>query len=166
MLSQAKTVPASVNNQISYLMDTSFCTVRQELEDMYTERVGDDPAPHFVASDRLLADAFDWGVLLWSNTELVYPVPQNTTLVEVIGPAGNYSLWRGMSECYAFLNPRPSWWQYGNFPRSSSYKIVNATDQTVFLLPIDPSIKFELRIGPLGNATNCPLSAIRTYPFH
>lgn len=130
---------------------------------MYTDPY--NPAPNFEPS-RIVWNAIDGGLLLYRTTELVYGLPSNTTLVEVIGPVGNGTLWKGNSECYAVLNPRPSWWQYANIPRSSSFKIVNATDQTVFLLPIDPSIKYELRVGALGNATTCPLSAIRTYPFH
>lgn len=106
-------------------------------------------------------------LLLPGNAEVAYNVPPNTTLIEVLGPVGNRtSIWWGDSECYAYLNPRPSWWLSSNVPTSRSVKPLNATEQTMFLFPIDPAIAFELRVGALGNTTTCPVSAFRTYPFH
>lgn len=105
-------------------------------------------------------------LVLRTNTEISYQIPFNTTLVEVLGPVGSHPTWLEHSECYAYLNPRPSWWLPLNYPIATSRKAVNATDQTVFLFPLDPSIAFELRVGVLGNATTCPISAFRNYPFH
>lgn len=108
----------------------------------------------------------DGRVLLMTSTEIIYSVPPNTTLVEVLGPSGNQRFWEGDSICYAFLNPRPKWWQSPNYPTSISRKGINATDQSMFILPIDPETEYELRVGSYGEGTTCPVSGIRTYPFH
>lgn len=105
-------------------------------------------------------------LLLWNSTELVYKLPQNTTLVEVLGPVGEHPRWVGNANCYATLDPRPPWWNGTNFPLSTSKKAVNMTDQTMFVLPLPPNIQYTLRVGALGQENTCPVSSLRTYPFH
>lgn len=163
MQAQAKTVQVVQAGDVSPFVDLSKCTVQDELNKMKT------PGGYAFNLDVNTAgpkfEVIDGHVAL-ENTELFYPVPSNTTLVEVLGPAGTNPGWRGAAECYAFLNPRPSWWLEGNFPISVAWQPLNATNQTMFLLPIDPEIQYEVRVGTLGNETTCPVSAIRSYPFH
>lgn len=101
--------------------------------------------------------------LLSNSTEISYTVPPNTTLIEVVGPTGGENGWLG---CYADFHPRPSWWIEGDVPVAQTYKPQNSTDQTLFFLPIDPTIQFTLRVGALGQGQPCGISGFRTYPFH
>lgn len=103
-------------------------------------------------------------LLIGNATEAVYKVPQNTTLIEVFGPVGDDNEWQGRSTCYATFDPKPSWWN-GLVPTSLSVKNFRRSNRTMFILPIDPTIDFTLRIGAPQNVT-CPISGIRTYPFH
>lgn len=106
-------------------------------------------------------------VVLYNGTGLKYPIPKNTTLVEVLGPSGHNPKWVGKSLCFASLDPQPEWWQSPNVPNSISGKPTNAVDQPMFLLPIDPEIKYELWVsGPEDNDNSCPITGVRTYPFH
>lgn len=165
MQSQAKTVSAVGGEDISPFMSASVCSVAKDLEYMYQLR--DRPVPVFERPAFGPKYRVNEGhLLLLNSTELVYAVPPNTTMVEVLGPSGSNAAWLGDSQCYAFLNPRPSWWRTPNFPVSTSRKAINSTEQSMFILPIDPEIQYEVRVGGLGRETSCPVSAIRTYPFH
>lgn len=106
----------------------------------------------------------DGHTILYNMTELLYSVPHGTALVEVLGPVGDHPDWAGDSECYATLEPPPLWWQDGVFPTSVSRKTANASDQTMFLLPLSPHTQYKLYVGGLSPLTSCPISAIRTYP--
>lgn len=149
---------------MSPFMAVSYGQMTEELRYMNEQR--QEPVPTFgIPTTGPEYFVTEGHVVLANHTELVYQVPKNTTLVEVLGPSGTNARWLGNSMCYAYLNPRPSWWKYGNPPVSVSRKALDATNQTMFLLPIDPEVGYEVRIGGLGS-TNCPLSGIRTYPFH
>lgn len=165
--SQVKTVSVlNETNQLNPLLSTSPCSAAEELGIGWELTTGEPVGDLFTAKIDPVFQANHSHLELLNNTELVYTVPSNTTLIEVLGPVGNYSAWEVRSQCYALLNPRPRWWQKTNIPISRSFKDKNATDQTVFLLPIDPGIAHELRIGALGNPGLCPVSAIKTYPYH
>lgn len=168
LLSQAQTLRVvHGTNEISPYMRTSLCSEADELGMQYELLSKQHVGSAFTAGPGFPNFHFNNGHLVLENsTELIYTVPSNTTLIEVLGPVGDYSDWSGLSRCYAVLNPRPRWWQKPNFPLSVSQKFVNASDQTMFLLPIDPAIEYEVRVGSYGNETSCPVSAIRTYPFH
>lgn len=119
----------------------------------------------FEKTPSAIYDVVDGHVLLSNTSELVYALPANTTLVEVLGPVGSHGRWRGNAECYATLTPRPPWWRDTNFPRSSSVKGRNATDQTMFLLPTPPDVQYTLHVGAFGQHESCAVAAVRTYPF-
>lgn len=165
MKSQAKTVPVLSGNNSSPFMDVTGHTreTRLEMEDFF--RRNGEGINEFGAVPTYYE--VNGTMVLSKNAELVYSLPFNTTLVEVLGPTGTNAEWSEDCVCFAYLNPRPSWWLPSNFPISSALrKGINATDQTLFLLPIDPSIAFELHVGGLRMNSTCPVSAIRTYPFH
>lgn len=104
--------------------------------------------------------------VLYNMTELVYKVPQNTSLVEVLGPVGGYPYWWGRSECYATFQPRPSWLKDDVLPTSVSAKVTNVSEvQTMFLLPLAPDVEYTLYLGGVSHQTSCPISAIRSYPY-
>lgn len=105
-------------------------------------------------------------LVLRNMSELSYTLPTNTTLVEVLGPVGRSNLTFDGSQCYATLDPRPSWWSNGSFPFAVGEKAVNGTNRTMFLLPVDPAIKSTLQIGGVGMDTTCLVSGMKTYPFH
>lgn len=164
MQSQAKTIMAAQGNDVSPFLHLESCSVSDELSDMLSAK--GLPSRNFSRGQSGTYEVIDGALQLEFGTEFVYQLPHNTTLVEVLGPVGQNFFWGNYTECYALLNPRPSWWIHSNFPVSKARGIVNATDQTMFLLPIDPEVPFELRIGHLGDDRTCQVSAIRTYPFH
>lgn len=166
MQSQATTVSAlDGEKSLSSLMSVSVCSVGDELHRMY--QVQDIPAPVFESSlQRPVYVVTDGHVALGNSSEIAYTAPQNTTLIEVLGPTGSNPNWVGDAECYAFLNPRPVWWRTSEFPLSTSRKAVAANNQTMFLLPVDPAIQYEVRVGGLGRENTCPVSAFRSYPLH
>lgn len=164
MQSQATTAMAYQVQNWTSNFGTSVCSVVFELRDMFKQKrlpIPDiqvpDSGPQFFVNDGY--------VVLLNSTELTYDLPDNTTLVEVLGPSGQGQGWEGDSQCYAVFDPRPSWWQSPNFPTSISRKPTNSTEQTMFLLPVDPAVKFKLRVGGLGQNTSCQVSAVRTYPL-
>lgn len=168
---QAETVHIVVGDQesksLNPLVGISACSVTDELGLMFsirglTWKTVDRPP---VAPGHDIIDEY---LNLRNSSEVFYTVPKNTTLVEVLGPAGKNIKWQqDFGECcYAFLNPRPSWMQKAHFPLSRADGDFNTTDQPMFFLPVDPEIQYEVRVGSYGNATTCPVSGFRTYPFH
>lgn len=111
-------------------------------------------------------DIIDASVMLQNMTELSYQLPSNTTLVEVLGPVGYSNMTSAGSMCYASLDPRPEWWRNGTFPLSASEKMVNGTNRTMFLMPVDPATRATVRVGGLGMDSTCFISGIKAYPFH
>lgn len=100
-------------------------------------------------------------------TEVVYEVPDNTTLLNITGPVGS-----GSFSCYAVLEPRPSWW--GELPKLwAEYR--QPTNQTLFVFPLDPTIKYQLAMGSVEsqNSTSvesekystCKLGAVTSYSY-
>lgn len=108
----------------------------------------------------------DDAIILQNLTELSFKVPENTTLIRVLGPVGIYDkAYRG-SQCYAAVDPPPAWWRNDSFPLSASWKMVNETNRTMFLLPVDPEVRSTLKVGTLGLDSTCFISGISSYPFH
>lgn len=105
-------------------------------------------------------------VQLQNMAELSYSVPPNTTLLRVLGPISHDEDWNRTANCYAALDPEPSWWKAGNLPLSTSYKPQYAANRTLFLLPLDPTVAFTLRVGPPNPASKCFVSGFQSYPFH
>lgn len=105
-------------------------------------------------------------VSLQNMTELSFAVPPNTTLLRVLGPVRDADEWDQKANCYAALDPEPSWWKPSNFPLSTSYKPNSGSNRTLFLLPIDPTVEFTLRLGPPNPASKCVVDGIQSYPFY
>lgn len=105
-------------------------------------------------------------LLLKNNTEFSYLVPANTTLIRVYGRVGTMIDSVKGSHCYADLDPRPSWFKPGEFPISAQQKAVDAHNRTLFMLPVDPTVRTTVRVGSLDLDTTCFLSGFSTYPFH
>lgn len=103
----------------------------------------------------------DSHIVLYNNTNIVYKLPRNTSLIEVLGPVGQHSAWLGDSRCYAQTEPPGKAVQL-----STSKKVANDTDQIMFLLPVEPWLEHTLHVGGLGHWTSCPVSAIRAYPYN
>lgn len=111
-------------------------------------------------------DVVDDSVVLKNSTELTYKIPANTTLIQVLGPVGKYNQSFDGSRCFAALDPHPPWWRNFSFPLSASYKLLNQTNRTMFLLPVDPAVDTTVIVGPVGNVSSCWVSGISSYPFH
>lgn len=112
-------------------------------------------------------------VFLREQTELVYDIPEHTTLVEVLGPVGRENDMDdgidgdpGLFECYAYLDPPPFWWTPQRLPTSLALKPQNDIRRTLFLLPIDPAVRHKLHIGPTTDRMRCPVSHIRSYSYY
>lgn len=59
--------------------------------------------------DQLKYEVANDSVVLEETSALSYPLPPNTTLVRVLGPTVvDTKIW---DECFAILDPSPSWWQ-------------------------------------------------------
>lgn len=163
--SQATTLTVVEGQKLNPRVGCETCSVLSELKEMTTllQWKATFERPFKGAMYSVIKNSH---VLLFNSTELVYTLPKNTSLVEVLGPVGTYSNWVGQSQCYATLDPRPPWWNGTNFPLSTAKKMINATDQTVFMLPLPPNIRYTLRVGSFGQENSCSISALRTYPFH
>lgn len=112
-------------------------------------------------------------VFLRVQTELIYEVPEHTTLVEVLGPVGRENDMDdgidgdpGLFECYAYLDLQPFWWSPKRLPTSLSLKPQNDIQRTLFLLPVDPDVRYKLHIGPTTDGMRCPVSHIRSYSYY
>lgn len=110
-------------------------------------------------------------IVLYGEAMLEYSVPPNTSLVEVLGPVGTHSAWVGDSACLATLDRRVNMedgegYGYDSYATSRSRKVANLTDQTMFLIPLDPAIHHTLWVRAERNTSSCSVSAIRTYPYH
>lgn len=161
---QARYVDIIQNSTVTSDLSFENCSIPEELQVMSEVIAGQTLVENYRPHGPPTHNILDGYLLIGKTTEAVYKVPQNTTLVEVLGPVGDHPDWEGFSTCYATFDPKPSWWN-GLIPSTMSYKYINVNNQTLFLLPIDPTIDFTLRIGAAGNDT-CPISGIRTYPFH
>lgn len=100
-------------------------------------------------------------------TELAYSVPDNTTLLNITGPIMSYC------SCYAAVNPRPAWWS--KLPSFRASVRLSPGDETFFVLPLDPTVKYELAIGSVDSMTddtpaldkysNCGITGVTSYSF-
>lgn len=160
-------MPAAIGQKLNSIMSLERVTELNELKAMNQSR-GETPPPIAFDDPPALQQAkfYDDAIVLRNLTELHYEVPANTTLIRVYGPVGSNDLsWYG-SQCYAALDPRQSWWRTNNLPLSAPLKAVNATNQTMFLLPVDPAVRTTLKIGTYGLQSSCFVSGVSSYPFH
>lgn len=105
-------------------------------------------------------------IVLHNLTELTFSVPANTTLLKVLDPVSSDEAWTKASECFAALDPNSSWWRPSNFPLSHGFKDMDLRNRTMFILPIDPTVKYTLKVGSARPMTHCQVNAIQSYPFH
>lgn len=100
------------------------------------------------------------GALLEKATELTFEVPANTTLVNVTASVGVGD------SCYAVLEPMPYWWNLKSVPMAVQNKpSVRLDEQTMFVLPTDPTVKYNLTVGAFGNTTKCHVGGVTSYSF-
>lgn len=149
----------SINSQMSISASTSRENLSRMFGEVETRWPADPPVSHIEWGD----SAGDY-LTLSNMSELVYKLPQFTTLVEVLGPTRVPT--GGQGACYATLNPRPTWIQ-GFLPAiNSTWKRQKLGDQTMFLLPMGPKVDYTLHVGGVSHSSSCAISAIRTYPYH
>lgn len=106
-------------------------------------------------------DIVNNSVALSFYTELVFNVPSETSLINITGPIFNGS----DAGCYAILHPEPWWWSSEMVPRAYPGKPEYRAGQTLFMLPTDPSVTYQLVIGARGNDTICAIEGITTYAY-
>lgn len=126
-------------------------------------------------------------LLLLSLVELTYKVPSGTSLVRVLGPIGVNPAWakdiderngvlvsesgtdsnsRLKLQCTFLLEPQPPWIDANaTLPISYQDRIRNSTNETLFLIPLDPTVDYKLKVLPPNNRTVCVMSGVQTYPF-
>lgn len=90
-------------------------------------------------------------------TEVTYKLPLNTSMVNVTGPVFNET-----ALCYARLEPEPWWWSR-HMPVAYPQKPGERADQTLFVLPTDPTEEYQLVIGSRGDL--CTVSGVTTYAY-
>lgn len=126
-------------------------------------------------------------LVLESLMELVFTPPPNTSLVRVLGPAcpniqqlNTTPYAPDQPVCVALLDPAPPWLQATlslgleervavfdyNWPMAWQTSPRNATNTTLFLLPLDPAVQYKVKVLPRNNHTLCAVSGFQTYPFH
>lgn len=106
-------------------------------------------------------------IVIEGYTELAYDVPDNTTLLNITGPIMSYY------SCYAAIKPRPAWWN--GLPSFRTGAGLALGDQTFFVLPLDPTVKYQLAMGSvdsmsndspaLNTYANCAVAGITSYSF-
>lgn len=99
-----------------------------------------------------------------AGTEVAYKVPKNTSLLRLlhdVGPTGPFG------PCYIALKPLPSWWAQNSTraPWAQGDKPQNRANQTMFLLPLDPVVEYELAVGPELNDVQCNFGGVVSYSF-
>lgn len=108
----------------------------------------------------------DNGIQVLDYTEVTYDVPANTTLLNITGPLGqNFS-------CYAALKPPGPWLTgktssplLGVMTFSSQRPEVRASE-TFEVVPLDPTVKYELSIGGYSNySAKCNIGGITSYSY-
>lgn len=101
------------------------------------------------------------GVVLDKSTEISYVIPDNSTLVNVTAAVG---LGR---TCYVTLEPMPDWWNLRSVPMVNQNKPngLPNEEQTMFVLPLDPTVRYNLTVGPMANDTKCHVGGVTSYSF-
>lgn len=148
-------------------MKFQTCNMTQSITTMYS--ISNKEPPTFAAP--ALGPKYsvlDDHIILANSTEMVYQVPRNTTLLEVLGPVGTNDAWVGRSLCYVYLDPKPSYWAPPvAWSTSTKKKLHNyVANQTMFLIPLPPDTQYSVRVGNMGQDTTCPVGGFRSYPFH
>lgn len=145
------------------------CTVADALRAMYGNRTSGVPTFGDPSAGPKYS-VVDDHVVLANSTELVYKLPRNTSVLEVLGPVGSNAAWLGRAMCYAVLDPRPPYWSADiTIPWSTSVKYRmdgNRTNETMFFFPLPPDKEYTVRVGNLGQESRCPVGGFRSYPFH
>lgn len=138
-------------------------TPRQFSSHRYAQKLADQ----FGESNQPLAplpepqyDSVNGSVVLHNLTELTYTVPPNTSLINITGPV--YPVSDADARCYALLSPDP-WWVGTFVPEAQQGKPEYRENQTLILLPVDPTVQYELVIGAF--APECAISGVTTYSY-
>lgn len=97
-------------------------------------------------------------VLLKNTTELTYSVPANTSLLNITGPVYN----EGAAWCYFLLNPEPFWWS-NIIPTANPARQAYRANQSLMLLPLDPTVEYELIVGAGGSS--CAVSGVTSLVY-
>lgn len=117
-----------------------------------------------------------WGdsMVLQSLLELRFDLPEDTALVSVQGPIGSDPEWykgayeRATPLCTYLLDPQPSWIN-SSTPVKDRYPLAwqeaskNEPNQTLFLVPLDPSVKYQMKVLPRYNYSVCVVSGFNVY---
>lgn len=106
-------------------------------------------------------------IVVGGYTELAYDVPDNTTLLNITGPIMSYY------SCYAAIKPRPVWGK--KLPSFRTGAGLAPGDQTFFVLPLDPTVRYQLAMGSVDSMTNgspaldkysnCAITGVTSYSF-
>lgn len=149
--------------------------------------IPDAGQPFWLGSSGEVAEVSGNDLVLESLMELVFAPPANTSLVRVLGPVGpNIQQLKTtpfdpeLPVCVALLDPAPPWLQSTlsmelehfvmelayNWPMAWQAFPRNFTNTTLFLLPLDPTVQYKVKILPRRNTTLCVVSGFQTYPFH
>lgn len=104
-------------------------------------------------------------------TELHYTPPDNTSLVQVLGLTVEEGYLRTMSgrtshRCAAILDPRPLWWnETAGPPLAWQDGPLNISHKDLFILPLDPAVRYTLKVLPRYNSSYCRINAIKAYSY-
>lgn len=103
-------------------------------------------------------------VVLEQMSEIQYAVEKNMSLIHVRGPVRMER--ENLSVCAAVLEPRPSWWDETAGPTVAwEAGPLNISFKALFILPIDPTVRYTLKIMPRYPDTVCSVSELTTFPY-
>lgn len=156
---QAKTVQTVDGEAVN-----SAFSVRQFESDQYILEAHDQTADELTPTPPSQHEIINGSVLLGGLTEITYSVPRNTSLINVTGPVYDDNS-PHRSYCYAILDPEPWWWSPDCLPKSDALKPGYRADQTLLMLPTDPTVEYQLVIGAMGRTRTCAVSGITTYAY-
>lgn len=109
-------------------------------------------------------------VVLRNLTELHFTPPDNTSFVEVQGPIRNDEYYWGVRDrnmsCAAILDPLPPWWNTtAGPPLAWQFGPVNISHRPMFLLPLDPTVRYTIKVLPRYNTSICSVNKFTAYPY-
>lgn len=142
-------------------VDTGVFKFRDFDSQEYLDSISGGRVSRFAAVPPKHVDVINGSAVFSFYTELVYNVPPHTSLINVTGPVFESP----SAGCYAILHPEPWWWTTAILPKVKPAKPEYRANQTLMLLPVDPSVTYQLIVGAMGNDTLCSVSGITTYAY-
>lgn len=141
-------------------VNSAAFTIRQFRSHKYSRHITGNSSGEVEPVPPAMYDITNSSVVLYNYTEITYRIPANTSLVNVTGP-----VFPEDTNCYFLLDPEPWWWNDDVMPAADQDKPEYRAEQTLILLPTDPTAEYHLVMGA-GNEKRCALSGVTVYSYN